>query len=149
MRQDSQVTYEEIKAQKDQVVKKQIVETIKSALRKSPSTGTHCWNPRSRQATLACIMLQLLLHINIFLSWSTSFTSTIPSESLFPYFKETWNCPKIKPKEWAIIRHFLLLIKSFKSNKIILFKKKVFPSLINSLLTPSPPTYGCCCLPFF
>lgn len=42
MRQDSQVTYEEIKAQKDQVVKKQIVETIKSALRKSPSTGTHC-----------------------------------------------------------------------------------------------------------
>lgn len=90
-----------------QVIKKQKVGRRKSTLRKSPDTGTHCLNPRSRQATLACVMLQLSLHMNIFSSWSTSFTSTIPSESLLPCFKEMSNCPKIKPKECATFRHSL------------------------------------------
>lgn len=87
------------------IIKEQIIGTRKSTLRKSPDTGTHCWNPRSRQATLACVMPQLSLHMNIFLSWSTSFTSTIPSESPLPYFKEMLNCPKIKPKECETFRH--------------------------------------------
>lgn len=58
--------------------------------------STHSGNPRSRQATLAWVTLQLSPHTNIFLVWSASSTATTPSESRFPFDKETLNCPKMK-----------------------------------------------------